>query len=70
MFSGCQITLAGGDLEHVPQRIDRRVLDCAILPMPMDKEIYRVQQILQSPVVRLRDDDLLVSQGHAVLSDH
>jgi hypothetical protein len=45
-------------------------LDCAILPMPIDKEIYHVQQISQSPlVVCLRNDDLLASQGQLDIRD-
>src|SRR5271154_3105683 len=52
LFPGCQIQLAGGDPTHVLQRIDHRSLDCAILPMPIDNDIYHVQQISQSPLLR------------------
>jgi len=63
MFPGCQIQLAGGDPTQVLQRINQRALDCAILPMPIDNDLYYVQQISESPlVVCLRSDDPLASQ--------
>jgi DNA-binding transcriptional LysR family regulator len=63
MFPGCQIQLAGGDPTHVLQRINQRSVDCAILPMPIDNDLYHVQQISQSPlVVCMRSDDPLISE--------
>jgi DNA-binding transcriptional LysR family regulator len=63
MFPGCEIQLAGGDPMHVLHRINQRSLDCAILPMPIDNDIYHVQQMSQSPfVVCVRSDDPLASK--------
>jgi DNA-binding transcriptional LysR family regulator len=63
MFPGCEIQLAGGDLNNLLQRMKQRSLDCTILPMPIESDIYHVQQISQSPlVVCLRSDDPLASQ--------
>jgi DNA-binding transcriptional LysR family regulator len=70
MFPGCQIQLAGGDATNILQRINQRSLDCAILPMPIDNDIYQVQQISQSPlVVCLRSDDLLASHTQLDIQD-
>jgi DNA-binding transcriptional LysR family regulator len=70
MFPGCQIHLAGGDPAHMLQRINQRNLDCAILPMPIDNDIYHVQQISQSPlVVCLRNDDPLAAQTQLDIQD-
>ena len=64
MFPGCEIKLTGGDPTQVLQRINQRALDCAILPMPIDNDIYHVQQISQSPlVICLRSDDPLAQQS-------
>jgi DNA-binding transcriptional LysR family regulator len=63
MFPGCGIQLAGGDPAQILQRISKRSLDCAILPMPVDNDVYYVQQISQSPlVVCLKSDDPLAQQ--------
>jgi DNA-binding transcriptional LysR family regulator len=70
MFPGCQILLAGGDATNILQRINQRSLDCAILPMPIDNDIYHVQQISQSPlVVCLRSDDPLASHAQLDIQD-
>jgi DNA-binding transcriptional LysR family regulator len=48
---------------QILQRINRRSLDCAILPMPIDNDLYYVQQVAQSPlVICLRGDDPLALQ--------
>jgi DNA-binding transcriptional LysR family regulator len=39
MFPGCEIQLSGGDPLLILQRIDQRLLDCAILPMPVDEHV-------------------------------
>jgi len=63
MFPGCEVQFAGGDPAHVLQRINQRLLDCAILPLPIDSDIFHVQQISQSPlVVCLKADDPLADQ--------
>ena len=64
MFPGCEIKLTGGDPAQVLQRINQCTLDCAILPMPIDNDIYHVQQISQSPlVICMRGDDPLAQQS-------
>ncbi len=51
MFPGCEIQLSGGDPVLTLQRLNERLLDCAILPMPIDEDLYETQQIAQSPLV-------------------
>ena len=64
IFPGCEIKLTGGDPAQVLQRINQRALDCAILPMPIENDIYNAQQISQSPlVICLRGDDPLAQQS-------
>jgi DNA-binding transcriptional LysR family regulator len=64
MFRGCQIQLSGGDPLQILQRISQRSLDCAILSMPVDNDLYRVQQISSSPmVVCMKRDDPLASEA-------
>ena len=64
MFSGCAIQLLSGDPLLCLQRLDARALDCAILPLPVDSNLYSVQQISQSPlVVCMRSDDDLADRA-------
>jgi DNA-binding transcriptional LysR family regulator len=63
MFPGCAIQLSGGDPLLTLERLNQRQLDCAILPMPIDEDLYNVQQICSSPlVVCMRSDDPLANQ--------
>ena len=65
MFPGCEIQLAGGDPILTLHRLNQRLLDCAILPMPIDAALYNVQQIAQSPlVVCMRSEDTLANEAH------
>ena len=69
MFSGCVIHLLSGDPILSLQRLDSRTLDCAMLPLPIDTNLYCVQQIAQSPlVVCMRSDDVLAD--HAQVDIH
>ena len=62
MFPGCEIHLSSGDPVQILHRINQRALDCAILPMPVDAELYSVQQIGRSPlVVCMKQEDALAS---------
>ena len=62
MFPGCEIHLSSGDPVQILHRINQRVLDCAILPMPINAELYSVQQIESSPlVVCMKQDDPLAN---------
>jgi hypothetical protein len=66
-FPGCEIKLTGGDPAQVLQRINQYTLDCAILPMPIDNDIYHVQQISQSPlVICMLSDDPLAQQPQSI----
>jgi len=70
MFCGCAIQLLSGDPLLCLKRLDARTLDCAILPLPIDSSIYRVQQIAQSPlVVCMRSDDLLADRAQLDIHD-
>ncbi len=51
LFPGCEIRLSGGNPSLTLQRLNERLLDCAILPMPIDENLYKVQQIARSPLV-------------------
>jgi len=54
----------GGEPTHVLHRIDQRALHCALLPMPIDDSLYRVQEISESPlVVCLRSDDPIAAHA-------
>jgi DNA-binding transcriptional LysR family regulator len=60
MFAGCAIQLVSGDTVLCLQRLDAGLLDCAILPLPVDANLYSIQPISQSPlVVCMRADDVL-----------
>ncbi len=65
LFPGCEIRLSGGDPSLTLQRLNERLLDCAILPMPIDESLYKVQQIARSPLVvcMLANDPLASHAG-------
>ena len=68
MFRGCKVQLSGGDPLQVLQRINERSLDCAILSMPIDNDLYRMQQISRSPmVVCMKAEDPLAHQPQVQL---
>jgi DNA-binding transcriptional LysR family regulator len=70
MFRGCQIQLSGGDPLQILQRVSERSLDCAILPMPIDNDLYCVQQISRSPmVVCMKSEDVLAHQPEVELRE-
>ena len=64
MFAGCAIQLVSGDTVLCLQRLDAGLLDCAILPLPVDANIYFIQPISQSSlVVCMRADDALAARA-------
>jgi DNA-binding transcriptional LysR family regulator len=64
MFAGCIIQLLSGDSVQCLQRLDAGLIDCAILPLPVDSRLYSVQPITQSPlVVCMRSDDELAERS-------
>lgn len=38
MFPDCEIQLSGGDTQHILERLEAGTLDCALLPMPIDRD--------------------------------
>jgi DNA-binding transcriptional LysR family regulator len=63
MFPGCEIQLSGSDPIHTLQQLDHGALDCAMLPLPINRDLWNVFQIAESPlVVCMRTDDPLASQ--------
>lgn len=63
MFAGCNIQLLSRDPILCLQRLDAGLLDCAILPMPIDSSSYCAIHIAQSPlVVCMRSDDALAAR--------
>ena len=64
MFPQCDIHLSSGNTQHILQRLESGALDCAILPMPIDKDLWKVRQIAHSPlVICMRSDDPLSTQA-------
>jgi len=60
IFPACPVHLAGGDPAQIVDRLRRRMLDCALLPMPVDGEDFAALQIGSTPlVVCMRADDAL-----------
>ncbi len=56
--------LSSGDPIHTLQRLRHGALDCAILPLPIDRDTWNVLQIAQSPlVICMRANDPLASQS-------
>jgi DNA-binding transcriptional LysR family regulator len=69
-FAGCAIQLVSGDPVLCLQRLDARLLDCAILPLPIDANLYSIQPISQSPlVVCMRADDALAERAQLDLRE-
>jgi DNA-binding transcriptional LysR family regulator len=64
LFAGCALQLVSGDPVLCLQRLDAGLLDCAILPLPIDANLYSIQPISQSPlVVCMRADDPLAERS-------
>jgi DNA-binding transcriptional LysR family regulator len=64
MFPECEINLSSADTTHILERLANGPLDCALLPMPIDKDIWRVRPVAHSPLVLcMRSDDPLSNQA-------
>ncbi len=64
LFEGCAIQLVSGDSVFCLQQLDSGLLDCAILPLPIDANLFAVQPISKSPlVVCMRTDDPLAERA-------
>jgi DNA-binding transcriptional LysR family regulator len=60
VFPACPVHLAGGSPAQIVERLRRKTLDCALLPMPLIDEDFVVLQIGSTPlVVCMRTDDPL-----------
>lgn len=60
VFPACPVHLAGGDPAQIVERLKRKMLDCALLPMPVAEDDFLVLQIASTPlVVCMRTDDPL-----------
>ncbi|WP_260705718.1 LysR family transcriptional regulator [Edaphobacter flagellatus] len=63
MFPDCEIQLSGADTQHVLERLEAGTLDCALLPMPIDRDRWDVREVAHSPlVICMRSDDALSTQ--------
>lgn len=61
LFPSCETQLSSGDTSHMLQRLGHGGLDCAILPLPVDRDLWTVVQVAQSPLALcMRVDDPLV----------
>ena len=64
LFPSCEIQLSSGDTSHTLQRLSQGGLDCAILPLPIDRDLWTVLLVAQAPlVVCMRADDPLASRA-------
>jgi LysR family hydrogen peroxide-inducible transcriptional activator len=64
LFPSCEIQLSSGDTAHTLQRLERNGVDCAILPLPINRDLWAVLQVAQSPLVLcMRTDDPLASKA-------
>ena len=64
IFAGCCIQLLSGDPLYCLQHLDQGLLDCAILPLPIDANKYAVLPVSHSPLaVCMRADDVLAARG-------
>jgi len=60
VFPACPVHLAGGDPAQIMDRLRRKTLDCALLPLPVAGDDFTVLQIDSAPlVVCMRTDDPL-----------
>jgi len=63
LFPSCETQLSSGDTAHTLRRLSNGGLDCAILPLPVDRDLWSVLQVAQSPLVLcIRADDPLASR--------
>jgi LysR family hydrogen peroxide-inducible transcriptional activator len=70
MFPECEIHLFSGDTKHILERLENGTLDCALLPMPIDKDIWNVRQVAHSPLVLcMRSDDPLSNQAQVDIKE-
>lgn len=64
MFPDCEIQLSGADTQHVLERLEAGTLDCALLPMPIERDRWDVREVAHSPlVICMRADDPLSTQA-------
>ncbi|HEX3986831.1 MAG TPA: LysR family transcriptional regulator [Acidobacteriaceae bacterium] len=60
LFPACPAQFAGGDPARIADKLQRKTLDCALLPMPVKTDDLIIVQIASAPlVVCMREDDPL-----------
>ena len=70
LFPSCETRLSSGDTAHTLRRLSNGGLDCAILPLPLDRDLWNVLQVAQSPLVLcMRADDPLASRTEIDLQE-
>jgi len=70
VFPECPIHLSGGLTSHLLERLERGILDGAILPMPIEGPDWLIQQISRDPlVVCMRTDDPLARDAEVSIAD-
>jgi len=70
LFPACEIQLSSGDTAHTLHRLGHGGLDCAILPLPVDRDLWTVLQVAQSPLVLcMRADDPLAARAQVDLHE-
>jgi len=63
LFPECPMQLSGGDPSQILCRMEERVLDGALLPMPVNDDHWVVEQVASAPlVVCMRADDPLTQR--------
>ena len=63
LFPKCEVVFSGGDSALIVQRLESNVLDCGILPCPIDSKTLDVIPVAHSQVVVcMRTDDPLALQ--------
>ena len=70
LFPSCEIQLSSGNTAHTLHRLGHGGLDCAILPLPVDRDLWTVIQVAQSPLVLcMRADDPLAARAQIDLHE-
>ncbi|MFP5209737.1 MAG: LysR family transcriptional regulator [Acidobacteriota bacterium] len=63
LFPGCPMQFSGGDPAQILRRMEEKILDAAVLPLPVSGGNWTVEQVASAPlVVCMRADDPLAQQ--------
>jgi DNA-binding transcriptional LysR family regulator len=70
LFPQCCMLMSGGYTAHVLERLERNELDCAVLPMPIVGDEWKVRQFSSSAIVAcMRIDDALADKDFLTLNE-